>query len=237
MTSTTLDTFYPNLRDMLDDRYADLSDAQFEAAFESAFGEHVTPAEYEEFFDGLSKALGSVAKTVAPVVQSAAPGLLSGAMAGAPLGRPGIIGGALVGGVGPSTKRQRRLLSTSCVASLRAHGDPTPRILLLGSGSVGTLGLRNSLAVEGFDIQTYESALDDVIERVSIDEPDVVILDVESEHANAAFERIAAAHLGVKVIICSLDEPNMPVFPAWGGMPYDSPLDPDRLAAAVRAVE
>ena len=106
MTSTTLETFYPKLRDMLDDRYADLSDAEFEAAFESAFGEHVTPAEYEEFFGGLSQALGSVVKTVAPVLQSAAPGLLSGPIAGAPLGLPGIIGGALVGGVGSALSKQ-----------------------------------------------------------------------------------------------------------------------------------
>jgi hypothetical protein len=103
---TAVETFYPNLRDMLDDRFAELPDEHFEAAFESAFGEHVTPAEYEEFFSGLSKALGSVVNTVAPVVKSAAPGLLSGAAAGSAFGPIGAIGGALLGGVGSALSKQ-----------------------------------------------------------------------------------------------------------------------------------
>jgi hypothetical protein len=106
MTATTLDTFYPNLRDMLDDRYAGLPDAEFEAAFESAFGEHVTPAEYEEFFGGLGKALSSAVSTVAPVVQSALPGVAQGAMAGSALGPWGALGGAVLGGVGSVLSKQ-----------------------------------------------------------------------------------------------------------------------------------
>jgi len=112
MTSTTMETFYPNLRDMLDDRFADLPDEQFEAAFESAFGEHVTPAEYEEFFGGLSKALssvgasvGRVAKQAAPVLATAAQGALSGAASGSALGPYGMLGGALLGGVGSALQK------------------------------------------------------------------------------------------------------------------------------------
>lgn len=105
-TATAVETFYPNLRDMLDERFAELPDEQFEAAFESAFGEHVTPAEYEEFFGGLSKALGSVVNTVAPVIKSAAPGVLSGLAAGSAFGPIGAIGGALLGGVGSALSKQ-----------------------------------------------------------------------------------------------------------------------------------
>lgn len=117
------------------------------------------------------------------------------------------------------------------------HADPTPRVLLVDSGGVGTLGLRESLAAEGIEIETNEAPLEDVLERLSPDEPDVVILDLDVEHAIAAAERIAIEHPQVKVIVCSLDEPRMRVFPAWGGRPYEAPLDPDRLATAVRASE
>ncbi|MBB5076373.1 hypothetical protein [Nonomuraea endophytica] len=91
------ETFYPSLREVLDPRYADLADAQLEGAFAAAFGEDVTPAEYEEFFNQLGRALN----TAAPVLASIGQGALSGAAAGGALGGPwGALGGAITGGVG-----------------------------------------------------------------------------------------------------------------------------------------
>jgi DNA-binding NarL/FixJ family response regulator len=118
-----------------------------------------------------------------------------------------------------------------------SHSDRPPRVLLVDSGGIGTLGLRDSLDAEGFEIDTDHSTLDDVLQHLSEDGPDVVILDLETERAIFAAERIAAEHPPIKVIVCSLDEPTMRVFPAWGGAPYEAPLDPDLLAAAVRARE
>jgi DNA-binding NarL/FixJ family response regulator len=115
--------------------------------------------------------------------------------------------------------------------------DRTPRVLLVDSGGVGTLGLRDALDAEDFEIETDHATLDEVLQRLTRDETDVVVLDLELEHAIVAAERIAAEHPSVKVIVCSLDEPTMRVFPAWGSAPYEAPLDPDLLAAAVRASE
>lgn len=100
-------TLYPHLREMLSPQYAHLSDAELESAFESAFGEGVTPAEYEEFFGGLGKSLSSVGRDIGRFAQQAAPvagsvlsGAAQGALTGSALGPWGALGGAIAGGVG-----------------------------------------------------------------------------------------------------------------------------------------
>lgn len=134
MTEPVADTYYPQLREVLDSRFATLSDAELEALFESAFGEGITPAEYEEFFGGLGKALGGVAKDVgrfaqqaAPVIASGAQGALQGAAAGSALGPYGALAGALTGGVG---------------SALQKHGrGPAKDVGNVLSGVVGTAGM------------------------------------------------------------------------------------------------
>jgi hypothetical protein len=96
MPPTVTETFYPHLREVLDDRFAGLPDATLEAGFTEAFGEGVTPAEYEEFFSGLGRAFSSAA----PVLSSIAKGAAGGAAVGSIGGPFGAIGGALVGGLG-----------------------------------------------------------------------------------------------------------------------------------------
>jgi DNA-binding NarL/FixJ family response regulator len=120
---------------------------------------------------------------------------------------------------------------------LELHDDRTTRVLLVDSGGVGTRGLRDALSAEGFELDSDDAPIDDVLDALALDAPDVVVLDLETDDALAAAERIASEHPSVKVIVCSLDEPTMRVFPAWGGAPYEARLDPDRLAAAVRAAE
>jgi DNA-binding NarL/FixJ family response regulator len=117
------------------------------------------------------------------------------------------------------------------------HGERTTRVLLVDSGGIGTLGLRDCLDAEGFELDSDGTSLDEVLEWLAHSEPDVVVLNLEMENAADAAERIAGEHRAVKVIVCSLDHPTMRVFPAWGGIPYEAPLDPDGLAAAVRAAE
>lgn len=104
MSEYEFETFYPYLREVLDERFAGLPDDQLEAVFEDAFGEGITPAEYEEFFGGLSKALSKAA----PVLSSVAQGALKGGAAGSAIGPWGTLGGALVGGVGQALQQHTR---------------------------------------------------------------------------------------------------------------------------------
>ncbi|GAA0920726.1 hypothetical protein [Virgisporangium aurantiacum] len=126
-------TDYPHLRDALDDRFSALTDAELDSVFESAFGEGVTPAEYEEFFSGLGKAfsniggdIGRFAQQAAPVVASAAQGAMQGAAAGSRLGPYGALFGALAGGTG---------------SALKSHGTGAARdVGNVITGVVGTAG-------------------------------------------------------------------------------------------------
>ncbi|MGX9787906.1 hypothetical protein [Mycobacterium sp. MMS18-G62] len=102
MTGT--ETYYPSLRDALDDRFAALSDAEIDEAFGAAFGEGVSAAEYEEFFSSLGKAL----KKAAPTLAAFGKGALSGAAAGSALGPFGALGGALIGGTGGALAKSGR---------------------------------------------------------------------------------------------------------------------------------
>lgn len=125
-----METMYPNLREALDPVYSTLTDAEIESLFESAFGEGVTPAEYEEFFGSL----GSALKKAAPGIGNIAQGAFQGATAGSALGPWGALGGALVGGTG---------------AGLRQYGGGTARQVggVLGSvtGAAGQLTGRGAL--------------------------------------------------------------------------------------------
>lgn len=102
MTGT--ETYYPYLRDALDDRYSSLTDAELDEAFGDAFGDGVSAAEYEEFFNALGKAL----KKAGPTLAAFGKGALSGAAAGSALGPFGALGGALVGGAGGALAKQRK---------------------------------------------------------------------------------------------------------------------------------
>lgn len=101
---------FPNLRQVLDERYAVLPAAAIRSHMEAAFGPGAAD-EYEAYlefsFDDIGKAFSSAARDVgrfaskaAPVVANVGGGALQGAMAGSALGLPGIIAGAAVGGAG-----------------------------------------------------------------------------------------------------------------------------------------
>ncbi|WP_327257113.1 hypothetical protein [Streptomyces sp. NBC_01244] len=105
MTESFAGTYYPHLREVLDPRYAGLSDGELEEAFSEAFGESVTLAEYEEFFKGFGRTLAKAAKSVGKIASAVGPGLLQGAAAGSALGPFGALGGALLGATGSALKR------------------------------------------------------------------------------------------------------------------------------------
>jgi hypothetical protein len=91
---------YPALHRALAPEYRDLGPEQVEAIVHGTFGEDVTLADAEGFFDDVGRALSGAARAAAPVVQRALPGVVSGAMGGAALGPFGMLGGALLGGIG-----------------------------------------------------------------------------------------------------------------------------------------
>lgn len=88
---------YPNIREYLAPKYANLAPEDVEALLER---EGIRADAMEGLFDGVSKAFSSAAKAVAPVVTKALPGVISGAATGCALGPWGCLGGALIGGVG-----------------------------------------------------------------------------------------------------------------------------------------
>lgn len=147
-------TRYPNLRQMMDPRLASLTDAELDGLFQDAFGEGVSPEDYEGFFSSLGSALthaardvGRFAQRAVPVASSALSGAAQGAVAGSALGPWGALGGALVGGVG---------------SALSQHGSGTARQVgqalgtgmsvagsLTGRGAGGAAGLLGSLGRAG----------------------------------------------------------------------------------------
>jgi DNA-binding NarL/FixJ family response regulator len=122
---------------------------------------------------------------------------------------------------------------------LESDDQRAPKILIGDFGAIGGLGLREFLDDEGFTVVTNGATANEVLESLDDGEADVdvVVLDRHMPGVAGATERIGREHPDVKVILCSLDEPTMHVFPAWGGVSYESPLDADRLVLAVRGSE
>ncbi|GGO30521.1 hypothetical protein [Deinococcus humi] len=165
-------TFYPHLREMLSPSFAHLSDAELESAFESAFGEGVTPAEYEEFFGGLGRALSGAARDVGRFAQRAAPiagsvlsGAAQGALAGSALGPWGALGGAIAGGVGSGLAqhgpRGARGVGQAISGVVNTAGTLTGR----GGMAGGAMGALSSLLGSGGRGSGAASTLMNVLSR------------------------------------------------------------------------
>ena len=112
---------------------------------------------------------------------------------------------------------------------------PASRVLVGDFGPIGRLGLRSLLGSGQFEFANGGNA-DEVLARVVEGETEVVVLDRRMPEGPTAVARIAAEHPDVKVIVCSLDESTMSVFPAHGAAAYESPLNAERLAAAMENV-
>jgi DNA-binding NarL/FixJ family response regulator len=109
-----------------------------------------------------------------------------------------------------------------------------PRVLIADFGGIGGVGLESLLRAEGLDFETCRPTAGGLIADVVARRPDVVVLDRQMPQAFETAERIAAAHPRVRVVVCSLDDTVMSVFPPDGADAYESPLDAPRLAAAIR---
>jgi hypothetical protein len=90
---------YPAVHLALAPEYRRLPESEVETVVHGVFGEDVSLADAEGFFDDLGHTLSRAASAVAPIVQRALPGVVSGAAGGAALGPFGMLGGALLGGL------------------------------------------------------------------------------------------------------------------------------------------
>lgn len=92
-------TSLPLLRSVLNPEIAALPHVQLVEFMESEYGEGAAE-QYEEYLEGFFGDVGKFFKKAAPIVTNIAGGVIKGASTGAALGLPGIIGGAVAGGVG-----------------------------------------------------------------------------------------------------------------------------------------
>jgi len=108
-------------------------------------------------------------------------------------------------------------------------------VLVGDFGAIGTVGIRAMLESAGLDLRTTTIVDgDDDISYVTPGETEVVLLDRGMPRSLETAAQIAAEHPDVRVIVCSLDETTMLVYPMGGAPPFEAPLEPARLAAAVR---
>jgi len=112
---------HPAVYRALAPEYRDLPEDQVEALVQGVFGENVSLADAEGLFQDLGRTLSGAAQAAAPVLQRALPGVVSGAMTGAALGPWGMLGGALLGGVGSA------LGGGAATAPRPPAGAPIPR--------------------------------------------------------------------------------------------------------------
>ena len=111
----------------------------------------------------------------------------------------------------------------------------TPARIVVGEfGPIGAVGLGIMLDAEGLEFETTGVAERELLATVADEETEVVVLDREMPQALRAAAQVAAERPDVRVILCSLDDTTMSVYPEHGGAPYEAPLDAPRLAAAIR---
>ncbi|MFL5910948.1 MAG: hypothetical protein ACJ768_10310 [Gaiellaceae bacterium] len=131
---------YPAVYNRLAEQYRSLPEDQVESLLESMFGEGFGLAAAEGFFDDVGRTLSGAARAAAPVLQRALPGVMSGAMSGAALGPWGMLGGALLGGVGSALGGGGGAAAPHPGAPAPAAGAPALGGGALGGGPTGALG-------------------------------------------------------------------------------------------------
>jgi len=108
------------------------------------------------------------------------------------------------------------------------------RVLLGHFGSVFRIGLDDLLRERGYEV-VAEGTLDrTLVDRLVDALPDVVMLDLDSEHGPETARAISAAFPSVKVVAFSADDQTMRVFPRFHrGEFYDLTLSTEDLLDTV----
>jgi len=109
------------------------------------------------------------------------------------------------------------------------------RVLIGDFGAIVRLGLREIFDAEELDLVAEEAVTGDILERLVAALPDVVMLDLDTDGAEALALHIAREFPAVKVIACSSMRPTMRVFPPFHyGESYLATLSPAVLVDAVK---
>jgi DNA-binding NarL/FixJ family response regulator len=109
-----------------------------------------------------------------------------------------------------------------------------PRLLIGHFGSVARLGLGELLGTQALEVVAEAQTPARILASVSDVRPDVVLLNLDDEHASAVAHHITTQFPAIKVIACSCQEPVMFVFPPFHhGESYASELNASLLAMAL----
>ena len=112
---------------------------------------------------------------------------------------------------------------------------PLRRVLIGDFGVVVRMGLQRLVVGEGLEVLGAAEQRREIIPRLSDVQPDVVLLDLDTEETPELAARISAAFPAMKVIACSSDEPIMRVFPPFHyGESYIAPFTRVLFAAALK---
>jgi DNA-binding NarL/FixJ family response regulator len=110
------------------------------------------------------------------------------------------------------------------------------RVLLGHFGTVLRMGIDDLLRERGYEVVADDSADGTLVDRLVGALPDVVMLDLDSEHGPETARAISAAFPSVTVLACSADCQNIRVFPRFHrGESYDMTLSVEGLLDTVRS--
>jgi len=106
------------------------------------------------------------------------------------------------------------------------------RVLMGDLRALVRLGLEDLLGGINVEVLTTPGRAE-LLERLLVTLPDVVVLDLDEEHSVELAGRIATEYPAVRVVACSAATPRLRVYPPFHhGECYECPLEPDQLAAA-----
>jgi DNA-binding NarL/FixJ family response regulator len=110
------------------------------------------------------------------------------------------------------------------------------RVLLGHFGSVLRMGLDDLLRERGYDVVAEDAPDETLVDRLLDALPDVVMLDLDSEHGSETARAISAAFPAVKVVAFSANGQRMRIFPRFHrGESYDMTLSTEGLLDTVRS--
>jgi DNA-binding NarL/FixJ family response regulator len=108
------------------------------------------------------------------------------------------------------------------------------RVLLGHFGSVLRIGLDDLLRERGYEVVAEDAVEDTLVDRLVDALPDVVMLDLDSEHGPETARAICAAFPSVTVVAFSANHATMRVFPRFHrGESYDTTLSTEGLLDTV----
>lgn len=110
------------------------------------------------------------------------------------------------------------------------------RVLLGHFGSVLRIGIDDLLRERGYEVVAEDAVGETLVDRLVDALPDVVMLDLDSEHSPATAQAISAAFPSVTVVAFSANCQTMRVFPRFHrGESYDMTLSTEGLLDTVRS--